>query len=356
MNMRRISILLQKELSQGTRSFIFVFATVIPVIVSLMVSLVFGRLFTETPRIGILNEGDSQLVALFQTRDHIETRVYTEDNALRYDVERGVVDMGVIVPVSFDAAVKSSEETDLTIYFWGEGQRANQAVLVTALANTVVEISGRGVPATVEPVMLGGGEIASWSERLLPLLVLMSIVLGGTLVPAVSLVDEKQRRTLQALTITPVSVFEVLAAKALLGIGVSFTMATVILILNHAFGANPLLLMAMMALGTIAAGVFGVLLGTLVKDMGGLFTIIKSMAIVLYAPAIIELIPQLPAWVAQFFPTYYLIAPIQNVALKGAEWADISGQVVILVGIIGVLVAALVIVVNYRERRQLLYA
>lgn len=352
MNIRRIGILLDKELRHGTRSFIFMFATVIPVVVSLIVSLVFGSLLSQTPRLGILDEGSSQLVPVFQAQNYLDTRIYMDAERLRYDVERGAVEMGIIIPTGFDAAVRNSGDTDITIYFWGEGQTGNRATLITALATNIATVAELDTPVTVEAVSLGKTEITSWSVRLLPLLVLMSIVLGGTLVPAVSLVNEKQARTLQALIITPTSIADVLAAKALLGIGLSLTMGIVILILNQAFGTNPVLLVAVLALGALAAGVFGVTLGMLVKDMGGLFTVIKSLAILLYAPAIIQMVPQLPQALAQVFPTYYLIAPIQNIALNGARWVDVSGQVFILIGLIALLLVGLTIIVRRQQQRQ----
>jgi ABC-2 type transport system permease protein len=105
-----------------------------------------------------------------------------------------------------------------------------------------------------------------------------------------------------------------------------------------------------LSLGAAAAGIFGVLLGTLVKDMNGLFTVIKSLAMVLYAPAIIQMVPQLPQVLAQIFPTYYLIAPIQSIALKGASFAEVSGQEMVLVVLIGLLMAALAYILRRQEQ------
>jgi hypothetical protein len=40
MNLQRIGVLLGKELSHSTRGFLFIFATVIPIVISLVLSLV----------------------------------------------------------------------------------------------------------------------------------------------------------------------------------------------------------------------------------------------------------------------------------------------------------------------------
>jgi ABC-2 type transport system permease protein len=351
MDVRRVGVLLGKEVAHGTRTFIFIFATVIPVAVSLILALVFGRLLAGTPRLGLIDEGQSQMQALFVAQDYLSTRGYTSAEALRRDVEAGRVDMGVVIPPGFDAAVRQGVETELSLYFWGEGAVLDRATLITALASNVLAVSGRAAPVTVSPVVVGGAAIVSWADQLLPVLVLMAIVLGGALVPAVSLVDEKQRRTLPALTVTPASLADVMLAKALLGMGTSLVMGLLILALNRAFGAQPALLVGVMALGAAAAALLGLLLGAVSKDIAGLFTVVKSLALVLYAPAIIELVPQLPQWLARLFPTYYIIGPVQAIALRGAGLADVAGDLAVLAGLIAALMIGLAGVVGWQQRR-----
>lgn len=354
MNIRTIGVLLVKELKHGTRNVIFIFATLIPLVLSVILSLVFGNLVLDAPRIGILDEGASQMTALFQGLDYVSTRVYTDRAALRSDVEDGALEVGLVLPAGFDDALRDSTETTLTVWFWGEGHVNDQATLVTAMANNVVTISGRDVPVTVNRVYLGEGEIASWSERLLPLLVLMTIILGGSLIPAMSLVTERQQRTLAALTITPASVWDVLVAKGLVGVLVSVAMGLIILALNRAFGSDPLLLGFVLILSATAAAVFGVILGALTKDVQGLLTIVKATGILLYAPAFIQIIPQVPQWIAQIFPTYYMLAPVQDVAINGKGLADIAPQVAILIGLIVALAAVLTLIIRRKQEAQTL--
>jgi ABC-2 type transport system permease protein len=354
MNIRRIGVLLHKELTQGAKSFIVIFAVIIPLAISLLVSLVFGRLFSEMPRVGLLDEGDSQLTALFAEQGHIDTRLYTDEAALRRDTERGVVEVGIIVPVGFDEALVQNTETDISIFFWGESNTMPRATIVFALANHIVTISGRDIPATINAVSLGSGEVVSWSERLLPMLLLMSVILGGTLIPSVSLVDEKTRKTLRALTVTPTTLFDVFVAKAVLGIAVSVMMGIVILSVNRAFGTHPILLIVTLTLGAIVAALFGVILGTAAKSLNGLFTLIKPMALVLYAPAIIEMFPNLPQWLAQVFPTYYIFRPVLEVAQNNAVWRDIIGMLGVLVLMIALLVGGLLLLTGQETRREAL--
>jgi len=81
------------------------------------------------------------------------------------------------------------------------------------------------------------------------------------------------------------------------------------------------------------AAEIGLLLGALLKDWTTLFTVWKTGAIVLFAPAFVYLFPQIPEWVAKVFPTYYLIQPIVEISQRGGDWANIATSVFVLIGL-----------------------
>jgi ABC-2 type transport system permease protein len=177
----------------------------------------------------------------------------------------------------------------------------------------------------------------------MPFVVLMAIVLGGSAVPAASLVDEKQKRTLRALLITPTTPRDVLVAKGVMGFLLSVLMGLVTLGINRAFGAEPLLLVVLLALSALMAVAFGLLLGLLIKDMDTLFATIKGIGIFLYAPALLYLFPGVPDWVSYLFPTYYMVAPIVEIGQQGAGLGDVAVEVVVLAALCAALLGAVLL-------------
>ena len=129
------------------------------------------------------------------------------------------------------------------------------------LAREIREMAGQKPPVEIISVSLAENEGMTWKDRLFPLLVLMAIFMGGMMVPAASLVDEKQKQTLKALTITPVSLGEVYLAKGTAGVILSLFMGTLILVINRAIGPHPSLLILVLTLGATMAATFGVFLG-----------------------------------------------------------------------------------------------
>jgi len=345
MSLKRVGILLGKELWQGPKNFILVWVLVMPIVISLVVSLIFGTLFTEKPKLGVVDKGSSQLVTMTRQLTSVITKEYDDVSAIKQAVESGAVDIGMVLPADFDSSVIQGEETELTTYIWGESLAKNRTILGATIANLLRELAGQEAPVEIEAITLGDEVSIPWNERLLPLIVLMAVFLGGLFLPATSVINEKEKKTLEALVVTPTTIGDVFVAKGLLGIILSLFMGTVILILNQAFGAEPVLLILVLALGAIMAAEIGLLCGALIKDITTLFAIWKLGGILLFGPAIIYMFPQIPQWIGKLFPTYYVLQPIIAISQGGGGWSDIATNVFILVGLdlilVGVVVFAL---------------
>ena len=346
MSLKRVGILLGKEFWQGPKNYIFVMAVVLPIVLSLVVSLVFGTLFSEKPKLGIIDEGSSQLVTLARELPSVVTKEYGTVSEIKQAVESGAVDIGIVLPYDFDSSILQGKETEITSYIWGESLARNRTILGVTIANLVRELAGQEAPVEIEAITLGDETSIPWNDRLLPLIVLMAVFLGGLLLPATSIVNEKEKKTLEALVITPTTIGDIFVAKGLLGIILSLFAGIAILILNQAFGAQPTLLLLVLALGAIMAAELGLLLGALLKDWTTLFTVWKTGAILLFAPAIIYMFPQIPQWIGKIFPTYYLLQPIVDISQRGGGWPDIAINVFILVGIDLILIAVVMLILK----------
>lgn len=333
MNLKRVGILLGKELLQGPKNFILIWIIVAPVLISLIVSLVFGTLFTDKPKFGVMDEGSSKLVASAQELDSIITKTYDSVSEIKQAVESGSVDVGIVLPQDLDERIMQGSQVKVAAYVWGQSLAKERIVLRATFANLARGLAGQEALVEIESATLGGEGSIPWNDRLLPFIVLMAVFIGGIFLPAISLIDEKQKKTLRALVITPTSVGDVFAAKGIVGIIISLAMGVVILTLNQAFTANPLLLVLVLTLGAVMASELGLICGALIKDATTLFAIWKLGGIVLFAPALVYMFPQIPEWVGKIMPTYYLVQPIIEISQHGGGWYDISTNVLILVGL-----------------------
>ncbi len=356
MDMQRIWILMGKEIRLGATNFMSIYVLVMPVVLSLLVALVFGDLFARTPRLGVFDAGgNATLVQTMIDHPSLKSSVYDSEVALEGAVGRGTVEIGLSLSKGFaDALESGAAAAHLTVYRWGEAGTRSILLLESVIARTMVEGSGRAfdqLPVSVNVTQLGQANTVSWSQRLLPLILIMSIVLSGLFIPASSLVEEKQKGTLVALATTPTSLLDVYLAKTLLGLVLSGIMAVIILGLNGAFTGQLGLLFLVLALGGLMSSVLGVILGSVSRDMEIFMGIIKVLGLVLYAPGLLEIFPQVPEWTSRIFPTYYVMHPLLEVSQNAARFADIALDLAILVVFIAVLLFVLARVIQQQQER-----
>jgi ABC-2 type transport system permease protein len=323
-------------------------AIVVPVVLSLVISLLFGTLFTDKAKFGIVDEGNSQIPALASEVDSLITEEFESAQELEDAVARGTIDVGIVLPADFDQNINDREPTEITAFIWGESALKHRAVLGTTFIALSRQVAGYEPPVEVVTTVLGQTQTLPWEQQLLPFIVLMSIMLGGMMIPATSIAQERQDRTLTAVTVTPTTLGDVLIAKGLLGVIVSLLMALVTLAINRAFGSQPLLLIASLLMGASMAAIFGLVLGLFAKDLNSLFGTIKSMGLLLYAPALISMFPEIPQWIARIFPTYYIIQPVIEIVQERAKLADVFPELAILLMLILALIAAMSSLVRRR--------
>ena len=350
MSATRVVVMLGKELLQGPKSFIFIWALVAPVLISLVVSLAFGTLFNEKPTLGFADQGDSKLVSMARELDSIVTKEFATVPEIVQAAENGAIDMGVLLPAGFDGAMSSGGSAQITAYVWGESLAKHRVILGVTLANLFRASTGLESPVEIESITVGGSVSIPWEDRLFPIIVLFAVLISGIMLSATSLVNEKEKRTLEALIVTPTSMAEVFAAKGLLGAVLSLSMGIVILFLNQAFGAHAVLMLIVMGLGTILAAEFGLILGPMTKDFTTLFAIWKMVGILFFAPGIVHLFPEIPEWVGRIFPTYYIVQPVIDMSQRGAGWNEVAIDVFVLAVLDIILVAVLALVIARKRQ------
>lgn len=328
MNPKHILTLILKEFRSSSANFFIAYTILVPLLLSFFVSVLFGSLFSSQPDLGVVGDGDfaAELLGL----DAVRVREYGNEDDLLDAVESGAVDIGVVVPENFDRQLQNSETVTLSTYVWGESQANDRATVYAAINSSIFKLSGAGTTLTIDVTRVGDADSLDWDERLLPLIMIIVVIIGGMIVPASSLIDEREKHTIRAILTTPIRLQEVFFAKATIGVVLSVTIGVVVLVMNQAFGTEPVMLVLILLLSAIMAAEFGLLLGTFIADMNSFFATIKAIGLLLYAPALIMMFPEVPQWIAQVFPTYYIIGPVTNITLDGASATDVLPEVAVL--------------------------
>lgn len=346
MSLSRYVKILRKDLALGPRSSIFLWMIVLPFALTLILQVAFGSLFNPKPRLGIVDEGISEITAQVEQIDGIDLTLLDDADELRSLVEANDLDAGLVLQADFDEAVRAGEQPELQFYISGESYASNRIVLTVTTLDLVREIEGSEAPVTVEVESFGSAGLPI-SVRLVPVIVFYALTMAGIFVPGSNLVEEKEQGTLMALLVTPVKIGEVLAAKWSLGVILASVMATATLLLNQALGANWLDTLVVVLVAGMLSSMIGLLIGTFAKDSAIMFGIVKGLGIFLFAPTLFYIFPEWPQWIAKLFPLYWVLEPIWTVAIMGGSLGEVWVELVVAVGI----TIALVPVVGMVARR-----
>lgn len=320
--------LLRKDLALGPRSPVVLWALVLPVAVTLLVRGVFGGLFETSPRLGVVDRGDSQVAARLASLDGFTVTALDDADDLRSKVEVSDLDAGLVLPRGFDAAVRAGSRPPLDLFVGGESLASDRAVIAAAVLGAVRDLDAAEPPLEVAVVVLGEASL-DVATRLIPLVVILAVAIAGAFVPAAGLLQEKESRTLDALLSSTVSIREVLAAKGAFGWLLAMATGVVTLALNGAFGAAPAALLLTVAVGAFMMAELGLILGAWARDAATMFTAWKSGGILLFLPVVFYVWPDLPQWIAKLGPTYWFLQPMFDLAVNQAGFADVWAELAV---------------------------
>ncbi len=338
MSLSRVWKILRKDFALGPRSPFFLYAIVLPVVLTLLFQLVFGSLFESDPRLGIVDEGGSAVTAAIERIDGIDLTLLGDADELTRRVEANDLDAGLILEADFDERLRAGDKPDLRFFLSGESLAADRIILSVTAIDAVREVEGSEAPVIVDIVDLGEAGLPV-SVRLVPLIVFYALVMAGLFVPGSSLVEEKEHGTMMAMLVTPVRAGEVLVAKWALGVIFATVMSVATLALNGAIGARPLEVVAVVAVAGVLTSTIGLLVGVVAKDATMFFGIVKGTGFILFMPAAFYLFPSWPQWIAKFFPLYWVIEPIWQVAIMGERIGSVAGELAVALGITAALAA-----------------
>jgi ABC-2 type transport system permease protein len=343
MKLSRIWRITARDLRLGPRSPVFIFAILAPILMSFLISAVFGGLLDPDPKLGIVDLGESDLTAAAQDLDGIAVTVVDEAGRLRDRVETHDLDAGIVLAAGFDESLRAGNAPDLDFYVSGDSLASSRIVLAVTASDLIREVAGEEPPVTVAVTPIGDEDYVPIDDRLLPIVVYYAVVIAALFLPASSILDEREKHTLDAVLVTPTSMPEVLVGKGLLGVMMGVVLGVASLALNQAMGERPLEVTLFLLVGSVMMAELGLILGSLVKDANSLYTATKGAGVFIALPVIFIIWPTLPQWISKLAPTHYFLQPVYDIAISGMSlgdfWLELAVACLICLALLPVLLA-----------------
>jgi ABC-2 type transport system permease protein len=281
-------------------------------------------------------------------------------------VRSGRAKVGLVIPPRYGADLKGGRRAQLQLIVDGSDPQT-----VASATNTAASlVAARSAALTLSRLPAGSGEPVSLETNIwynpdlrtavyiVPGIVGVILTMTMVMLTAMAIARERERGTLEQLIVSPVKSIELIVGKIVPFIFMGFVQMTLILLAGAwvfdvpIVGSLPLLYgMALVFIsGNLALGLF---FSTLAKTQQQAM----QMSFFFMLPNILlsgfmfpfEAMPTFAQWLSTGLPLTHFLRIVRGIALKGARFGDISGELVWLAGILLVLI----ILASLRFRKKL---
>lgn len=331
MTPRIVAAIVRKDLVAFSRDRFFAWMTVAGLVAYVAVFWFLPSDVDESVRLGVHAPGiDSLSDATLQGEIGLFLQHYPSREALVGAVEHGEdgVVAGIVFPERFLDDIAGGRSTQVELLVTADlpdEYRYLMSGLVYAAAG-IGAPGDSGAELISTPVVLGvdrAGDQISLQEQMRPLLAFF-VLMVETLALATLVASEVHARTVTAVLVSPATTGDFLTAKAVLGTGLAFTEAALLMAAIAGFGPNPGIVLVTLLLGALLVTGFGMVAGTLGRDFLGVLFWSMAFMVPLTIPAFGVLFRGDPAPWIKALPTYGLVETIVAVTADGEGWGAVA--------------------------------
>jgi ABC-2 type transport system permease protein len=179
--------------------------------------------------------------------------------------------VGLVVPADFETSLKAGQQPALQLYINGDDVNNQQSQLLrSALANYSRAVVSPA-PVTLSASTINPPAANSHLSTLVGIYalsaLLSSFMIGIALAPGL-LIEEKEKKTLRMLMVSPASWADVIAAKLLVAFGYQILLTIIALAIAQGFTGQVPLVLLFALLGAFFSVALGALAGCVFKTQG----------------------------------------------------------------------------------------
>jgi len=173
-------------------------------------------------------------------------------------------------------------------------------------------------------------------KQTLPTWVLMLVLLVSFIIIPAQVAEEKEKKLLLGLLLTPMREFEWLLAKLFSGMILIHLAVLFLHLLGKFESGNSLSYVAFIGVGSFCFSSFGMFLGFLCRTQASARTLGFLFYLPLLLPSALSDVSQKLNAVAPLFPSYQFYEPIKTILLEGGRMSDFSLEWIylLLVGLV----------------------
>lgn len=250
----------------------------------------------------------------------------------------------VLVPEGFSADIENGLIPSLNITV--NPYDAKSVVFLQTYKDTIMDFAGQKYPVHV---FLNTLPSDLQSRFNVPIWVMFTVIFVGIMVLPNTLATEKERKTLDAILVSPASEKDVIYGKSFFGLFLTIFISLVMIFINGGFVGNFLSVMFFIVLGSTAFTGLGLLIASYVDNYSSASLLSTVFMAPLILPALLADLSREIRYISYFVPSTYMFNGIKDAVLNNSGISDLYPELGVLV-IFNVVVYALASCVLKKKR------
>jgi ABC-2 type transport system permease protein len=334
MNGRLIATLVAKDLKLYFKNRFFAFVTILALVGYSVIYLVLPAELDESLELNLYAPTLPDEFAEEMAQEGIDIHLYDRREDLETGIEAGDFAIGIALPENYASDLAAGNDVNVVIYFASDFPEEFRDFWVLFIRETSFTLAGKALNVEVTETVLGHdliGEQIAGRDRMLPLLAVF-ILMMETMGLASLITSEVEGGTLRALLITPLTVTGLFMSKGIMGTGLAFAQASILLLVTGGFSQEPLIMVTAILIGGLMATGLGLMIASVARDMMSVMGWSVFAILLLALPTFNIILPGSISTLVEAIPSFYLADTVHQVLNFGASWPDVGQNLAILLG------------------------
>jgi ABC-2 type transport system permease protein len=294
-----------------------------PIFIAIVFAVISNLIGIETPKVLIYNPGHSH-VSQVVTRAVPQSQLisaHSPDEVVSAFAQRKPYVLGMIIPADFDTRLNRGEHALLTLYLnSNEMNEVQRQLVMDTLTQYTSSVSNPQPPVRITLTTINASTFSFNLDlnKFYVVLALFNLITVGISLVSTLLVEEKEKKTLHMLLVSPASLADVVIGKLLVGLGYQLILLGIVMVIVHGFMGNISLVLLFLLLITCFGLALSLYAGSVFQttiSMGGFLAMVGFLFMI---PAIFvgpmgELFGNnLELQILHVLPTYYMADGLMN--------------------------------------------
>lgn len=345
-----IGTLVAKDLNLYFKDRFYAFITVLTIIFLIAVYFLLPNTVDETLTFGIYAPVMPPALARTLADEGVVLQDWPSEDALKAAVAAGDVQAGIVLPPDMTQQIMAGAKPQVRLYLAADLPAEFRDMYQLVVRELAFLVGGRPLDIETQEEVLGpdlAGQQIPPRRRMLPLLAVFALLME-TLGLASLISSEVESGTLRALLVTPVRVPDLFLSKGIVGVGLAFGQAVLLLAITGGLARQPIIILLALLLGSAMVTGLAFLVASVARDFMSVIGYGTLALIVLAIPGMAVALPGFISGWVRILPSHYLVDTVHRVVNFGAGWGDVGLNLVILAGFSALFVALGIVALRRR--------